>query len=75
MSYGELARWVNENISTPDNEHEPYVIDYVIEVNDKLPKSSIVRIAISTQYLLKIALKRKHICADATYKLIWQGET
>jgi hypothetical protein len=27
----------------------------------------------TTQRLLKDALKNKHICADATYKLIWLG--
>ena len=38
-----------------------------------VPSASIFRIAITTKYLLSLALKTGHICADTTYKLIWQG--
>ena len=29
--------------------------------------------SLSTKRLIGLVKKRKHICADATYKLIWQG--
>jgi hypothetical protein len=46
----------------------------VLQVNDDIPELSIIRIAISTKNMIGLAKKRKHICADATYKLIWQGK-
>lgn len=73
FSYGDLAKYVSEHRDVPEDEHEPFVIDAFIDVNDKMPKASLIRIAISTKYLLKLAMKRNHVCTDATYKLIWQG--
>jgi hypothetical protein len=57
----------------PQDNNEPFVISDLINVNDDIPESSIIRIAISTKNMIGLAKKRKHICADATYKLIWQG--
>ena len=44
FSYADLAKWVTEHSAVPDesthgenHEHEPFVIDRNIEVNDKVP--------------------------------------
>ena len=73
FSYADLAKWVDEHSSVPDDEHEPFVVDSYIDVNDTIPKASIVRVAISTKYLIGLAKKRIHICADTTWKTNWQG--
>ena len=65
-----MQTWLSE---VPDDEDEPFVIDDVIQVNDIVPKSSILRISISTKRLISLTQRRKHLCADATYKLIWHG--
>ena len=71
--YGDLCEWVSKNETVPDFEHEPFVIAHDIQVNDKAPQTSQIRLSISTKYLLSLAMKTKHICADSTYKLIWHG--
>ena len=67
ISYGELEQWCSERLSIPENEHEPFISGYEIKFNDLVPDSSKFRIAITTKYILLIALKTNHICADATY--------
>ena len=80
LSYADLAKWVSEHSAVPDesshganHEHEPFVIDSNIDVNDKVLKASVVRVAISTKYLISLAKKRNHICDDTTWKTNWQG--
>ena len=73
FSYSDLAKWVNEHKDVPDDEHEPYVIDSYINVNDKVPNTSVIRIALSTRYLVSLAKRKNHICADTTWKTNWQG--
>jgi hypothetical protein len=73
FSYADLAIWASEHREVPQDNNEPFVISDLINVNDDIPESSIIRIAISTKNMIGLAKKRKHICADATYKLIWQG--
>ncbi len=72
FSYGDLASYVDNNKEVPEDEHEPFVIDSLIEVNDKVPSSS--RVVISTKYLIGLARKTNHICADTTWKLNWQSK-
>ena len=79
FSYADLQKWVNDHSAVPDeresgHEHEPYVISSYIDVNDKVPKASVIRIAISTKFLISLARKRNHICADTTWKTNWNGK-
>ena len=69
FSYADLAIWASEHREVPQDNNEPFVISDLINVNDDIPESSIIRIAISTKNMIGLAKKRKHICADATYKL------
>jgi hypothetical protein len=73
FSYGDLVEWIAKNDKIPDSIHEPFVIAHQIEINDKIPKASTIKLSISTKYLLSLAKKTNHICTDATYKLIWHG--
>ena len=62
-----------ERIQIPNSEHEPFITSFEIHYNSLVPSSSTFMIAITTKYLLSLALKTGHICADTTFKLIWQG--
>jgi hypothetical protein len=73
FNYADLAKWTMEHREIPDDWNEPFVIDSFIQVNDVVPTSSTIRITISTKNLIGLARNRKHICADGTYKLIWEG--
>ncbi|CAF1075516.1 unnamed protein product [Brachionus calyciflorus] len=73
FSYGDLDNWLNSNSLVPDNDHEPFLIDSFIQINEKVLNASTTRLSISTKSFLKIAMKAKHCCADATYKLIWHN--
>ena len=73
FSYGDLSSWIEANSIVPDNDHEPFVIDSLIHYNEKYPSLSTIRVSFSTKILLKICMKTKHICTDATYKLIWHN--
>ena len=48
FSYADLYNWVNEHLSVPEDENEPFVIDADIVANDKVPKTSVFRLARST---------------------------
>ncbi|CAF1030510.1 unnamed protein product [Brachionus calyciflorus] len=74
FSYGDLQFWVENNLTIPDNEHETFVLDYLIEYNPLIPSASKIRLSLSTKNLLKIAAKTDHLCADATLS-ICTGET
>ena len=73
FNYADLAKWAINNRNIPIDDNEPFVIDDFIQIDDHHPELSNLRISISSKNLIGLAKKRKHICADATYKLIWQG--
>ncbi|CAF0964252.1 unnamed protein product [Adineta steineri] len=82
ISLGELDDWCGRHMDVPLNENESFVVSYQIiyadedtediEDNDDFNENKF-RIFISSVRLLTIASISSHICADATYKLIWQG--
>ncbi len=61
--------WIEENDTVPFDDHDAFALDSHVEVNEKTPSASIIRL--STKNLISLAKRRKHVCADATYKLIW----
>ncbi|RMZ99193.1 hypothetical protein BpHYR1_051645, partial [Brachionus plicatilis] len=73
FTHADLENWASSKLTVPDNDHTPFVIDYSIQVNDRIPSLSKLKIVITTKKLLEIAMKTKHICADATYKLMWHN--
>ncbi|CAF1108888.1 unnamed protein product, partial [Brachionus calyciflorus] len=44
-----------------------------VQNNCLVINTSIIRLTLSSKALLKLAMKTSHICADATYKLMWHN--
>lgn len=70
---GTLEKWLAEHTVVPSEDTEPYVVDYVIRINESKPDESEFRFLISSKKLLEAAINVDKIHTDATYKLIWQG--
>jgi hypothetical protein len=69
ISLGELERILIEKTAIPTNDTDSFVVAYVIEYNEP----TFFRLFVSSKTLLTLARNVKHIHADATYKLVWQG--
>ncbi len=74
FDYSDFVALIEANSVVPDNENEPFVFNSFMDINGRVPQASVFRVSFSTRRLLAISLKAKHICADATYKLTWQGK-
>ena len=75
FNYSDLVKWVKEHSEVPDDGNEPYVIAYDQNVNDFLSSASTLRVSLTTKNLISLAQRCSYICSDATYKVIWQGES
>jgi hypothetical protein len=53
----------------PEDADDPYIVSYKIEYEEP----TLFRFFMSSKTLLGLSINAKHIHADATYKLIWQG--
>ena len=77
ISLGELEEWCVKNSVIPEDENTAFVSNYMVSDNefddDEDVSSDFFGVFITTKRLLDIASRSKHIHADATYKLIWQG--
>lgn len=69
ISLGELERILIEKSKIPTNDTDAFVAAYVIEYEEP----TFFRFFVSSKTLLALARNVKHIHADATYKLVWQG--
>ena len=73
FDYAALAQWAIDHRQVPDDPNQAFVIDDFIQVNNIVPVASILRLSLSTINLIGLARKRKHICGDTTWELIWEG--
>ena len=80
ISLGELEQWCEENSNVPNDEYQAFVVSYKImyddedyEDDEEETSERIFRFFLSSVHLLNIVSVATHICADATYKLVWQG--
>lgn len=74
VSATEIRTWCNERIQIPQDEDEPYVLDFNIHAESYEVEEQDLKIVVSTRRLLSIAKKSdKLVQTDATYKLVWQG--
>ena len=66
-----ISNWCNENSQIPEDDDEVFVYNHEVgSINDE----NKLRIFFTTKRLMRITEKNQtHMCADATYKLIWQG--
>lgn len=74
VSASEIRTWCNDRIRIPQDEDEPYVLDFLILADSYDVEEQDIKIVITTPRLLSLARKfMRLVQADATYKLIWQG--
>lgn len=73
LDFGLLGKWLKEKNTIPNDEHEPFVVDFNIHIDDQNEMNSFFRFFVSTKFLLGIGKYSEKIHTDATYKLIWQG--
>ena len=73
LTFAELEAWCIKRLNKPDDKHEPFVIGYDIHVDEDNPKLRTFHVSISTLFLLEHGLMTRHLCTDATYKLMWHG--
>lgn len=69
ISIGELESLVRDKTNVPDNDDEPFVVDYIC--SDE--KEGDFKIFISTKNLLRNAIGQHVLSADTTYKMVWEG--
>ncbi|CAF4124769.1 unnamed protein product [Rotaria magnacalcarata] len=70
ISLNYIKNWCIEKSIVPNDPDECFVANYYIKDDDDDP---LFRLFVTTRNLIKNCLNSNHICADATYKLIWQG--
>lgn len=74
IDYATLEKWLSENIDPPVEQNEPFIVDYFVAVNEINTAESVFRFLVSSKYLLQKAADVDKLHADATYKLVWQGQ-
>ncbi|CAF4253261.1 unnamed protein product [Rotaria magnacalcarata] len=70
ISLNYIKNWCIEKSIVPNDPDECFVANYYIKDDDDDP---LFILFVTTRNLIKNCLNSNHICADATYKLIWQG--
>ncbi|CAF1263893.1 unnamed protein product, partial [Rotaria magnacalcarata] len=70
ISLNYIKNWCIGKSIVPNDPDECFVAYYYIKDDDDDP---LFRLFVTTRNLIKNCLNSNHICADATYKLIWQG--
>ena len=73
IDYGELETWFNECDSVPEDEHDAYIVDHVIHIDDKDPKKNYFRFTCSTKHLIAKAIKSDIFSVVNTYKIVYLG--
>ena len=68
VRYYDLDFWCSKKSAIPCDVHEVFVIGDAIKVDENVAQNSIFKIFMSTRYL-----KARHLAADSTYKLNYQG--
>ena len=67
-----VLEWCNNNDLIPEDDNHVFVANYEISSTDD--DKPTMRMFFTTKRLIGLAHHNSvHICADATYKLIWQG--
>lgn len=73
LNYGSLYAWLNESNAVPEEENQPFVVNFDISIDELVEENSEFRFFVSSKRLLRSAITAEKIHTDATYKLIWQG--
>ena len=68
ISYYDLENWCRARSEIPDDIHKVFVIGYFIQVDEVDSTKSIFRLAISTIFLLQLALKTSHLAENEEFR-------
>lgn len=73
LHYGTLEQWLKDSSNEPEDENEPFILAYGIDLNEEKVVDSKFRFFVSTKTLIRNAIDVERLHTDATYKLNWQG--
>lgn len=73
LHFGSLKKWLKECNVVPEDNNNPFVVAYEMDVNDESPDLSEFRFFVSTKTLIRNCIDIERMHTDTTYKLIWQG--
>jgi hypothetical protein len=68
-----LSQWAESRLSVPEDEDQVFVYGFEMKIDDLDPSKSFFRLVIGTKFLLKAATYSRHVCADTTHCMIWNG--
>lgn len=71
MTLNQLKEYCTEHEEIPEDIDQVYIADKFFEAG--FTEANEVRVFLTTKRLIQLALHTKHLCIDATYKLLWQG--
>lgn len=66
-TYGELIEWCRLNEKKPESDDDAFVLGHLYNKEDDS-----FAFVITTPRLLENARNRKNVCADGTYKIVWE---
>lgn len=67
VSYGQLIEWCNAMSETPTDEDQSFILDHFYDGIDNS-----FSFVVTTLRLLRNAVHQDNVCADGTYKIVWQ---
>lgn len=73
LHFGTLEQWLKDSSNIPDDENDPFVVVYNVNMNEEKVENSKFHFFVSTKTLLRNAVELERIHTDATYKINWQG--
>lgn len=66
ITYGQLSVWCATQTKLPDDIDEAFVLDHFHDAQDDA-----FAFVVSTRRLLQQCIGRQNLCADGTYKIVW----
>lgn len=73
LNFGTLQKWLIESSNVPDDECEPFIVNYDVHIDEADDSKNEFRFFISSKLLLQNGIRSNNTHSDATYKLMWQG--
>lgn len=67
ITYGQMSKWCATESKVPDDIDQAFVLDHFHDSKDDA-----FAFVVSTRRLLQQSIGRLNVCADGTYKIVWQ---
>ena len=68
-----MEEWLESKSAVPDDETEPFVVEYTIDIDPRDHKNSTFQFGISTKNLLRKCTHSDILATDNTYQIVYQG--